>query len=55
MLHERFFVSELNRKVSSKANRLQFAKTCVIKDVAFYEQSIFLDENKFNIFGSDDR
>lgn len=32
---------------------LQFAKTCVNKDVAFWDQVIISDESTFNVFGSD--
>ncbi|GBM78494.1 hypothetical protein AVEN_266020-1 [Araneus ventricosus] len=44
------FINERTRKV-----RLDFAKSMVDKDVSFWESVIFVDESKFNIFGSDGR
>ena len=42
------FISKINQ-----AKRLKFAKEYVSKDNTFWEQVIFSDESKFNIFGSD--
>ncbi|GBL92612.1 Transposable element Tc1 transposase [Araneus ventricosus] len=44
------FVNEGTRKV-----RLDFAKSMADKDISFWESVIFVDESKFNIFGSDGR
>ncbi|GBM79047.1 Transposable element Tc1 transposase [Araneus ventricosus] len=44
------FVNEGTRKV-----RLDFAKSMLDKDIPFWESVIFVDESKFNIFGSDGR
>ncbi|GBM60397.1 Transposable element Tc1 transposase [Araneus ventricosus] len=44
------FVNERTRKV-----RLVFAKHMVDKNISFWESAIFVDESKFNIFGSDGR
>lgn len=44
------FVSGTNRK-----KWLQFEKTPVTKDVAFWEQVLFSNENKFDVIGFDDR
>lgn len=44
------FISEQNRK-----KRLDFAKEYVTKPVEFWENVIFTDETKINIFGSDGR
>ncbi|GBN18256.1 hypothetical protein AVEN_81275-1 [Araneus ventricosus] len=44
------FVNEGTRKV-----RLDFAKSMVDKVTSFWESVIFVDESKFNIFGSDGR
>ena len=43
------FVSEVNRK-----KRLEFAQKYRNKTENFWNQFIFTDENKFNLFGSDD-
>lgn len=42
------FVSERNKK-----SRLQFAESHVNKDETYWEDVIFADESKFNLFGSD--
>ena len=42
------FVNLVNRR-----NRLNFAKEHIQKDVSWWDDVIFLDESKFNIFGSD--
>ncbi|GBN24535.1 Transposable element Tc1 transposase [Araneus ventricosus] len=44
------FVNEGTRKV-----RPDFAKSMLDKDISFSESVIFVDESKFNIFGSDGR
>ncbi|GBM39423.1 Transposable element Tc1 transposase [Araneus ventricosus] len=46
----KFFVNERTRKL-----HLDFAKSMVDKDISFSESVIFVDESKFNIFGSDGR
>ncbi|GBM64603.1 hypothetical protein AVEN_19349-1 [Araneus ventricosus] len=45
-----FFVNERTSKL-----RLDFAKSMVDKDKSLWESVIFVDESKFNIFGSDGR
>lgn len=44
------YLSEKNRK-----QRLMFAKKHLTKDAEFWDNVIFVDESKFNIFGSDGR
>ncbi|GBL77039.1 hypothetical protein AVEN_12690-1 [Araneus ventricosus] len=44
------FVNERTRKL-----RLCFAKSMVDKDISFGESVIFVDESKYNIFGTDGR
>ncbi|GBM24670.1 hypothetical protein AVEN_275465-1 [Araneus ventricosus] len=44
----KFLVNERTRKL-----RLDFAKSMVDKYILFWESVIFVDESKFNIFGSD--
>lgn len=44
------YISEVNRK-----KRLQFAKEHVDKDESWWEDVIFADETKINLFGSDGR
>ncbi|GBL85289.1 Transposable element Tc1 transposase [Araneus ventricosus] len=46
----KFFVSEKNRKLS-----LSFAKSTLNKPETYWNNVLFADESKFNIFGSDGR
>ncbi|GBM27382.1 Transposable element Tc1 transposase [Araneus ventricosus] len=50
VVRRKCFVNERTRKV-----RLDFAKSMVDKDKSFWENIIFVDESKSNIFGSDGR
>ncbi|GBM57499.1 Transposable element Tc1 transposase [Araneus ventricosus] len=50
IVRRKCFVNEGTRKV-----RLDFAKSMVDKVISFCESVIFVDESKFNIFGSDGR
>ena len=47
---KKFFVIEKNRKF-----RLAFAKSNINKNSDYWNKVIFVDESKFNIFGSDHR
>lgn len=41
--------------LTNRQNRLHFAKEHINKDVNWWDDVIFLDESKFNLFGSDGR
>ncbi|GBM14863.1 hypothetical protein AVEN_28591-1 [Araneus ventricosus] len=46
----KFFVNERTRNI-----RVDFAKSMVDKDISLWESVIFVNESKFNIYGSDGR